>query len=305
MSLVEKALKKMQESAKPATAPAVASNVAPRVPAEPPRRTGERTGETGAHRAVVAPPQRVVAFNAQSLRAGGLLPPEHQERQLAQQYRQIKRPLIDAAIGRNMPALPNGRLIMLASALSGEGKTFTSLNLAMSMAREKDVSIVLVDADVAKPHISRALGVNHEPGLLDLLRDPTLNPESVLMQTDLPNLSLLPVGSHSENATELLASERMEQVAQALVAHDEQRLVLFDSSPLMLTTEAQALAQVVGQIALVVRASRTSHQVLLEALESVRNRAAVSLILNQCKASSNNSYYYYGYGDNGAQTGAD
>jgi len=297
MSLVEKALKKMQESAKAGPASATVAVTHVDVPAA-------KVADTGVHRAAPAAPvqpRRTVHFDAPALRVAGLFPPEHQDRLLAQQYRQIKRPLIASAVGRGTPALPNGHLIMIASALPGEGKTFTSINLAMSIAREKDMSVLLIDADLPKPHISRVLGLSEEPGLLDVLRDPNLDPERVILPTDVPGLLVMPAGTRSENATELLASTRMEQVARAIAAHDTRRIVLFDSPPLMLTTESQALAQVVGQIALVVRAGHTPQRVLLDALDSLRERAPVSFILNQSTSSPGTGYYYYGYGEGGGE----
>ncbi|MGH8324579.1 MAG: P-loop NTPase, partial [Steroidobacteraceae bacterium] len=202
MSLVEKALLKVKETA-PRT---------PRVHREGVTKTADPGTQSLAPPVAPAASGRVVSVNVAGLRVAGLLAPEHEERQLAQQYRQIKRPLIANAIGRGAPRLPNGHLVMVASAMPGEGKTFTAINLALSMSIEKDAHVLLVDADVAKPHISTLLGVPDAPGLLDVLRDPGLDVESVILQTDVPNLSFLPAGTRSEEATELLASARMEQV---------------------------------------------------------------------------------------------
>src|SRR5690606_13997121 len=112
-----------------------------------------------------------VEFRRDALRAAGLLPPEHQEREIADQFRQIKRPLVDNVIKRADAGRADAHLIMVASALAGEGKTFTSLNLALSMSLEKDIRVLLVDADVPKPHVSRLFGIAKEPGLVDALAD--------------------------------------------------------------------------------------------------------------------------------------
>jgi protein-tyrosine kinase len=220
------------------------------------------------------------------------LAPEEEEYQLAQQYRQIKRPLIVGAVGRGAPRLPNGHVIMIASALAGEGKTFTALNLALSMSIEKDIHVLLVDADVAKPLLSGLLGLGAAPGLLDVLRDSRLDVESVILRTNIPNLSVLPAGRHSQEATELLASARMEEVVRAIAQHDERRLALLDSPPLLLTTESPALAQVAGQVVMVVRAGVTPRQAVLAALTYVGTHPAVSLVLNQCRMSAPAAYYY-------------
>ncbi len=225
----------------------------------------------------------------------GLLAPKHQERQIANQYRQIKRPLIAGALGRDRTRLPNGQLIMVASAMQGEGKTFTTINLAFSMAMEKDVHVVLVDADVAKPQISKMFGASGEAGLLNAVVDHSLRWEHLILPTDVPHLSLLPAGLRSDHATELISSERMITQMRELAERDPTLIILFDSSPLLLTTESQALAHVAGQIVVVVRAEHTQQQTLMDALSYLPRDSSVSLILNQTTSKASSSYYY-GYG---------
>lgn len=236
------------------------------------------------------PPQ--ISFNVAGLRAAGLLPPEEEELTLSRQYRQIKRPLIARAFGTTR--IPQGFLVMIASAMTGEGKSFTSVNLALSLSLEKDLHVLLVDADVAKPNISRVLAATGAPGLLDALRDPQMDVERLVLQTDVPTLSFLPAGGFSMEANELLASRRMAQVAAALGKSDSQRIVVFDSPPLLQTNESHALAQVVGQIVVVVRAEYTSQPMLLNALETLKDYQSVSLVLNQSMQPSTSDYYYYG-----------
>jgi protein-tyrosine kinase len=231
-----------------------------------------------------------------ALRASGLIPPEKQERRLANEYRHIKRPLIAAALGKGVNPLPKGHLIMVASALPGDGKTFTSMNLALSMALEKDISVLLVDADVAKPHISTTFGVAAEPGLVDALANAELDIESLVIPTDFPGLSILPAGRAHETATELLASERMEHIVSALAQSDARRIVVFDSPPLLLTSESRALADVVGQIVLVVRAGATSKSAVTDALALLGDDKPVGIVLNQAVMGSSEGYYGYNYG---------
>jgi protein-tyrosine kinase len=255
------------------------------------------SGGGAARRREVAPDAtaaapRTLVMNQDALRVAGLLPPTHQERELAQQFRQIKRPLINNALGRGVVPVPQGNLVMVASAVPGEGKTFTSLNLALSMRLEEDVTVLLVDGDVVNPRISRILGVESEPGLLDVVRDPGVSPGSTILATDVPGLSFLPAGRPDANATELLASTRMRDVIALLGGHDATRVVLFDSAPLLLTTESQALAQVVGQILLVVRADQTAQHVVLEALETLGEGKPISLVLNQSMTQPHAGYYY-------------
>jgi protein-tyrosine kinase len=286
MSLVEQALKKLQ-AARGGIAPAPAP-VRPGAGGRPPAPVG----------APVVRSTRVVTLNREQMRAAGVLPPPQEERRITQQFRQIKRPLVASALGRGAPQLPNGHLIMMASALPGDGKTFTSVNLALSLALETDVNIVLVDADVAKPHITRIFGVDGEPGLLDVLRDETLDAESVILATDVPNLSILPAGRPSETATELLASARMQTVAARLGSADRTRIVLFDSPPLLLTTESRALASVVGQIVLVIGAGSTPQKAVFDALDILGEGKNIGLVLNQCDENTHTGYYdYYGQSD--------
>jgi exopolysaccharide/PEP-CTERM locus tyrosine autokinase len=239
-----------------------------------------------------APTGRVLTFDLDALRAGGLLPPAHQERELAQQYRQIKRPLINNALGRGVEALPEGNLVMIASAVPGEGKTFTALNLALSMRLEEDVTVLLVDGDVVNPRLSQILGADDARGLLDVLKDPSMPPASAVLSTDIPGLTFLPAGHQEPNATELLASARMHEVVAQLAGQDPTRLVLFDSAPLLLTTESQSLTEIAGQILLVVRADQTPQHAVLEAVETLSESKSVSLVLNQSMKQPHARYYY-------------
>ncbi len=289
MSVVEKAIRKLQEEKQHSgESSAVTADASARYPAQeaPPAHAAQGAGSQ-------LPP---IALERGALRAAGLLPPEEDVSLLSRQYRKIKHPLVAQAIGRGVPRAPKGYLIMIASAMAGEGKTFTALNLALSLALEKDLKVLLIDADVAKPQLSHVLGVGESPGLLDALRDPHLDVESLVRATDVPTLSFLPAGLGSEEATELLSSTRMQQIAEFLGRHDSRRIVVFDSPPLLQTTESSALTHVVGQIVVVVRAESTPQPVLLDALKTLEGHPAVSLVLNQSTRSVTSAYYYYGYG---------
>jgi protein-tyrosine kinase len=292
MSVIENAIKRLQASRASAAATARGKEHGAAATSGGAARRRELAPEANA-----AVPTRTIVINQDALRIAGLLPPTHQERELAQQFRQIKRPVINSALGRGVAPLPQGNLIMVASAVPGEGKTFTSLNLAFSMCLEEDVTVLLVDGDVVNPRITRILGLESEPGLLDVVRDSSVSLGSAILATDVPGLSFLPAGRPDANATELLASTRMRDVAALLSGHDATRLVLFDSAPLLLTTESQALAQVAGQILVVVRADDTAQHTVLEALQSFDEGKAVSLVLNQSMKQPHAGYYYqYGSG---------
>ncbi len=292
MSVVEKAIRKLQkqreqsadETRTEAAAPAPEAPAAE--PAQPPTVSAPAGG------------QPVVALSRSSLRASGLMPPDEEIDLLTRQYRKIKHPLVARALGRGVPREPKGYLIMIASAMAGEGKSFTAMNLALSFSLEKDIHVLLVDADVPKPQLTRVLGLTDEPGLLDALRHPERDVESLIRPTNVPSLSFLPAGNCADDATELLSSVRMERTAALLGQRDSRRIVVFDSPPLLQTTESPALARVAGQIVVVVRAESTPQPVLLDALNTLQGHSAVSLVLNQSTQSRTVPYYYYGYGGN-------
>jgi protein-tyrosine kinase len=277
MSVIENAIKRLQAS-RGVTSPAARERRAAAY-----RPEGAPEGAAGV---------RTLPLDLDALREAGLLPPAHQERELAQQFRQIKRPLINNALGRGVTPLPDGNLVMIASAVPGEGKTFTSLNLALSMRLEEDVTVLLVDGDVVNPRLSQILGADDSRGLLDVIKDPSIALASAILPTSVPGLSFLPAGHQEPNATELLASARMSEVVAQLARQDPTRLVLFDSAPLLLTTESHALTQIAGQIVMVVRADQTPQHVVLEALETLAESKSVSLILNQSMKQPHAGYYY-------------
>ncbi len=289
MSRIEDALHKLQarhQRTAAAAAPTAMPALAPRLGSIVPREhayAGNR-----------------IAVDPVQLRANGLLALDVEERRLAEQYRAIKRPLLRNAVSGVEPPLPNANLVMVASALSGEGKTFTCVNLCLSIARERDWSVVLVDADCSKPHLTRLFAAEGQPGLIELLRDATLTFDSLVMPTDVPGLSLLPAGSRDTHASELLASKRMDELCAQLSAEGGHgRMIVFDSSPLLLTTEAVVLASKVGQIVVVVRANETPQHDVVAALQQLDSTKAIGCVLNQSWGASEHSanYGYYGYGD--------
>src|SRR6516225_12440423 len=201
MSVIENTLKRLQGQRPPASTPL----------AEADGKGYGSVAAAGAARrrespAGLATPELAVPIDQNALRAAGMLPPAHQEHEIAQQLRRIKRPLINNALGRGVAALARGNLIMITSAVPGEGKTFMSLNLALSMRLEEDVTVLLVDGDLVNPRLTQILGLESRPGLLDLVKDPTIAAEKAILPTDLPGLSFLPAGRQEANATELVAS---------------------------------------------------------------------------------------------------
>jgi len=286
MSLVEKAMTRMRKSGDTSRS----ADTTGELPIISP--SGEDMNEP-----VKTAKRLVIELN--SLRAGGYLPEPDKDRQFADHYRQIKRPLIRKAF-----AAPNGplepRVIMVTSALPGDGKTFTSINLSLSLARERDLSVLLVDTDLPKPHVSRIFGVQHAYGLLDALVDDSVAIESLVMPTTIKGLSLLPAGTSTDGASEWLTSERMRQILKNLISANPRRIVLLDSPPLLITSEGKALTSLAGQVVLVVRAGQTPRQAVLDAVALFTEQQAGGIVLNEARGGIMQGYYGYGYGKYGS-----
>jgi receptor protein-tyrosine kinase len=184
-------------------------------------------------------------------------------------------------------------LIMVTSALPGEGKTFCAINLAMSMAREIDTSVLLVDADVVRPEALTRLGVSPRMGLLDLLIDQNITLEDVMLATNVPKLTLLPAGNYNSRSTELLASDAMNRLLGDLAVRYSDHVVIFDSPPLLVTSEAKVLASRVGQVLVVVEACKTPCAAIERAFATLEQCQTVMSLLNKGDEPAPG----YGYGD--------
>ena len=305
MSTIEKALEKMgggkkpsddnkQQSPLPSAEVAVetqseaAPSDAPVAQAVTQPVAGSSSGATE-HRMMI---------DMEELERKGYLTPDSARTQLSEEMRHIKRPLLLNAFGKNSREKMN--LLMVTSGSPGEGKTFTSMNLAMSIAKERDKTVLLVDCDVAKPRLSRMLGMDNQKGLVDYLLDDDISISDILIKTNVPNLRLLPTGRRHIHSTELLASDNMGKLMDELSQRYPDRVVIFDSPPLLATTEASVLAGLVGQIVIVVEAGGTTKQALDETLGLVADSTAdISLVLNKYRGSIGSDHYgYYGaYGD--------
>jgi len=241
------------------------------------------------------PAANVRVIDLARLHAAGFITPNVPGSQLLHEFRVIKRPLIQNALGKAPVA--NGNLIMVTSALPGEGKSFVTLNLAMSIAMEVDCRVLLVDADVVKPSVPKLLGIQAAKGLMDVLTTPGLGLADVLLKTNVPRLDVLLAGTQHRGASELLASAAMTELLQGISARYPDRIILFDSPPLLATTESRVLATHMGQVVVVVEAEKTTHSALESALATVESCPVVMTVLNKTPQSETGSYYgYYGYG---------
>jgi exopolysaccharide/PEP-CTERM locus tyrosine autokinase len=291
MSLIEQAVELLQRAnvqkpAEPET-----------VPIRPPigqliERRESPLGSAATAETVAVPSRadRLVCIDIPALRAAGLIAPQDEERQLAAEYRIIKRPLLAGMTGENR--LRMGNVVAVTSALPNEGKTFTTINLALSLALERDREVVLVDGDVAKAHITQLFGLDGEPGFLDL-GDAGCEFEQTIVKTDNPSLFVLPAGNKNAEATEILRSERMASLLTSLAANPR-RIVLIDAPPLLVTSEAGVVTSLAGQVVIVVKAAETPQEAVTRAVETIAEDKPISLVLNQADAVQVHGYGYYG-----------
>ena len=256
---------------------------------------------------------RSVEVDMAKLANAGYLVPGSPRSTLADEFRGIKQPVLKNARSDAEAPIRLGNLIMVTSALAGEGKTFCALNLALSIASEVDSSVLLVDADVVRPAILERMGLAgggdkgsdkgsgkgneraNERGLLDLLTDSTLDLSEVILKTNVPKLSVLPAGTPRINSTELLASNSMEDLLHDISSRYADRIVIFDAPPLLATTESRVLAARMGQILMVVSEGTTGREDIAQAFAAVQACPIVLSMLNRSEMTSD--HQQYGYGD--------
>lgn len=234
------------------------------------------------------------------LREKGLRAELEDESQQRAEYRHIKQ-----GLAAELRAPDARRIVLITSALQGEGKSFSAAHLAMSLSVEPDYTVLLVDADVIRPNLTRTFGLAGRPGIMDAVADRDIDVQSLIVTTSMPGLSILPAGRSHENATEHFASARMHEVIEQLLSVPN-RIVVIDSLPLLMTTEARALAPVAGQIVMVVRAERTPQSAVRQAIDLLGEQANIKLLLNAVVRTKALDYlgaeYGYGYSYNSEKT---
>ena len=212
----------------------------------------------------------------------GILTPRTARSRLKEEYRVIKRSVLRNAFQQGrLHGLP-GNLVMVSSARPTEGKTFTAVNLAISIALERDYTVLLIDGDFAKPSVTKTLGLDADKGIVDAIEDSSIDLSEVMIRTNIEKLSVLPAGSLHSLSTELLASHRMSAMVSEIAQRYHDRVVIFDAPPILASSEPSALAMHVGQIVLVVEADRTPRSAVKEALDMITTDAHVGVILNRC-----------------------
>ena len=247
----------------------------------------------------IADSDNQVAIDWVSLESQGFINRSDTKSQLAEEFRVIKRPLVNNIQGSEINGISRANLILICSSLPGEGKTFVSINLALSLANELDKNVLLIDADVENPNISKQLGVKRSPGLIEYLENEQIKFSDILLKTDLPSLSVIPAGKRHKYSTELLSSQRMYLFAEEVSRRYKDRVVIFDSPPLLVATQAQVLAELVGQVVLVIAAEETPQNVVNESVAKLASCDVVMTLLNKTKKELDLYGYGYGYGKYG------
>jgi len=212
------------------------------------------------------------------------------------EYRRIKRPLLSNAFGKTAQLVEKGNLILITSSIPGEGKSYSSVNLALSIASERDHTVLLVDCDVTRQGSSCLLGINEKPGLVELLESEDLDVGDVILRTDIPKLCLISSGKQHEYVTELLASQRMAELVNELGTRYHDRIIIFDGPPILSTPQTQVLTGLVGQIVFVIESGKTPQAIIEEALNMIPKEHATGLLLNKNERMSTRSGHYGHYG---------
>ena len=221
-------------------------------------------------------------IDRQHLDDGGLIVPEDPVTGLLEEFRIVKREVLaDARVGGNALA----RRILVCSPHSGEGKTYCATNLAIALAAERGLEVLLVDADVVNPSVCHRLGIDPGEGLMDALADPAIQPEKLVIETDIPGLFVLPAGTATVLDAEYLASARTAEVLDRLTVGAPDRILIFDTPPALAASPAAELAQHVGQALLVVRADETSRAALEDAQQLLSACGDIKLLLNAARYS--------------------
>jgi protein-tyrosine kinase len=307
MSIVERALQKAQAH-KPGAAAAQTESSTPAVPHQdetastaPVRALGPAASPAERDPGITASDlKRIVEIDVERLRAAGRLPPAESMHQTEEEFRRLKWPLLGALTGRGGGTPARNNVVLVTSAEPSEGKSFTSLNLALNIVRDREMRVILVDGDVALPGLTPSMGLDGAPGLNDALDDPGISIHDVTYRTSVEGLFFVPAGKWHEHSPELIAGSRMPGIIEELSSRVGKGVVIFDSPPLLATNEAQAATRYVGHVLLVVRADRTEQRAVQDALALIDKDTPVSAVLNGVQATALSKYYghyyYSGYG---------
>lgn len=238
----------------------------------------------------------LIMLNGERLTERGFIYSSSSAHHIQEEFRHIKRKLLNNAFGPAAKTLKHSNLIMVSSSNPNEGKTFVSINLALSIALEQDKTVLLVDADVLRPSLHRELEFEIKQGLLEYLLDEVPKLSSIIYNTNIPNLKLIPAGKPHHLTNELLASTKMAALAEELAQRYPDRIVIFDCPPILGVTETPVLSSLVGQAVIVVEESKTKIDSVKKAVSQLNEDIAMGFVMNKTVRSKKDEYGYYGYG---------
>lgn len=292
MSTIEKALAKQKQAAENKKADSTESaSVEPVV-----EKTASATKAADKNIPNSSTEKALITINNERLTERGFIHSGGDAHSQQEEFRHIKRKLLNNAFGPFAKTLHNSNLIMVSSSNPNEGKTFVSINLALSIALEQDKTVLLIDADVLRPSLHRELEFENNKGLLDYLRSEVSDLSEIIYSTNIDNLKIMPAGGAHHLTNELLASDRMVKLAKELAERYPDRVVIFDCPPLLGVTETPVLASLVGQAVVVVEESKTKVDDVKKATGQLHENMAVGFVMNKTIRSSKDVYGYYGYG---------
>jgi len=232
------------------------------------------------------------AIDAVALERGGMVDWSRTRSRISEEFRLVQRQILRTAFGPGSdPGFSN--LLMVTSARPGEGKSFTSVNLAGSIARQGDHHVLLVDADSKRDSFCYSLGLAESRGLLDLVANPKLDPAPLIVKTPIERLSILPVGRERERSAELFSTKEMTRLIQSLGRRYADRLLILDAPPCLSTSDPAVLAPVVGQILFVVEADRTQRDEVEASLDLIQACQTITMVLNKQQISSRYTFGAY------------
>jgi protein-tyrosine kinase len=225
----------------------------------------------------------------------GISIPSNARSRTVEEFRLAKRNLMTAWSQSDLMSDPGtSRIIMVTSARPGEGKTFSALNLALAFASEREVKALLVDVDTQHPGLPKILGIPGDRGIVDVLAG-NLGLAEVLIQTSIPNLMILPAGRGGPHVPELLSSRQMGMLLGELTRRLPDHYIIIDTPPCMASSDAAALAPLVGQIVFIVEAHSTQQAEIEAGLSMLSSCQRISLLLNKSDTLSSEHFGSYGY----------
>ncbi|XQW85340.1 XrtA-associated tyrosine autokinase [Thalassotalea piscium] len=289
MNTIEKALQKQKDSSNNAATEtsSLEKAVAKQSNVDAPQKTESPN---------VANNTNLVHIDKDALAHKGYLVDNGTRKSIKDEFRQIKRKLLNNAFGAAARTLKHPNLIMVSSSKPNEGKTFISINLALSIALEQDKTVLLIDADVLRPSVNRELGLTEMPGLIEYLLGEKEDIGESIYNSNIDKLKIIPAGKPHHLSNELLASDKMNALAEELAERYPDRVVIFDCPPLIGVSETIVLSSFMGQAILVVEESKTQLADIEKATENLSEDLALGLVVNKAIRSHKDMYGYYGYG---------